>query len=245
MCGDLARCEKCDASVAQVDSTLECRRCSTTRPIVCASCGATKFKNVRAGVTRVREELEALANTAVVEVTGESADSTLPDSLVYVGTEAVLHQVRDAQIVAFLDFDQELLAPRYRAAEQALSLLVLAARLVGGRRGGGRVLVQTRIPQHEVIQAVLHADPERASVAERERRAGLRFPPVSAMAAISGVSAGTFIEAFGSPLGVEVLGPSDGMWLLGSGDHQTLCDALAATARPSGRLRIEVDPLRI
>ena len=32
--------------------------------------------------------------------------------------------------------------------------------------------------------------------------------------------------------------------LLRAADHRTLCDALAATARPPGRLRIEVDPLR-
>ena len=43
-------------------------------------------------------------------------------------------------LAAFLDFDQELLAPRYRAAEQALGLLARAARRVGPRAGGGRLL---------------------------------------------------------------------------------------------------------
>jgi primosomal protein N' (replication factor Y) len=44
---------------------------------------------------------------------------------------------------------------------------------------------------------------------------------------------------------VELLGPSDGRWLVRAPDHQTLCDALAATPRPPGRLRLAVDPLRI
>ena len=44
---------------------------------------------------------------------------------------------------------------------------------------------------------------------------------------------------------LEVLGPVDGRWLLRAADHQTLCAALAATPRPSGRVRIEVDPLRV
>ena len=61
--------------------------------------------------------------------------------------------------MAFLDIDVELLAPRYRAAEQAMALLVRAARLVGPRAGGGRLLVQTFLPHHEVVQAALHADP--------------------------------------------------------------------------------------
>ena len=37
----------------------------------------------------------------------------------------------------------------------------------------------------------------------------------------------------------------DGAWRLRAPDHETLCDALAAVPRPPGRLRIEVDPLRI
>ena len=73
----------------------------------------------------------------------------------HVGTEAVLHRVTEADAVAFLDFDQELLAPRYRAVEEALALLARAARLVGGRRPGARVLVQTRVPNHEVLDAAL------------------------------------------------------------------------------------------
>jgi primosomal protein N' (replication factor Y) (superfamily II helicase) len=41
-----------------------------------------------------------------------------------------------------------------------------------------------------------------------------------------------------------VLGPANDRWLLRAPDHKVLCDALAATPRPPGRLRIEVDPLR-
>jgi hypothetical protein len=65
------------------------------------------------------------------------------------------------------------------------------------------------------------------------------------LAAVSGASAREFIDAFGSPLGIDVLGPVDDRWLLRAPDSRTLCDALAATPRPGGRVRIEVDPLRI
>jgi hypothetical protein len=47
-----------------------------------------------------------------------------------------------------------------------------------------------------------------------------------------------------APIGVEVLGPSDGQWMVRAATHELLCDALAAAPRPSGRLRISVDPLR-
>jgi primosomal protein N' (replication factor Y) len=194
-------------------------------------------------VTRVRDEIEALVGEPVAEVTG--ATGPPGDVRVVVGTEATLHQVPRADVVAFLDLDQELLAPRYRAAEQALGLLARAARVAGGRGRGGRLVLQTFVPGHEVVQAALHGDPARASAAERERRELLRFPPVTAMAEVSGAAGPAFVEALGSPAGVDVVGPTGGRWLVRADDHRTLCDALAAVPRPPGRLRVAVDPTRV
>lgn len=250
-CGEVARCEVCDAAVAQDESgSLVCASCGTTRPVLCLACGGTRFRNLRAGVARVREELEALARTPVVEVTGDTHDELLSGARVFVGTEAVLHRVPRADVVVFLDFDQELLAPRYRAAEEALTLLIRAGRLVGGRGGGGRggggrVLVQTRMPQHETLLAAVHGDPDRLAERERSRRELLKFPPFAAVAVVSGAAAPAFVADLGRPLGVDVLGPTDGQWLLRSPTHEPLLDALAATHRPTGRLRIAVDPMRL
>jgi primosomal protein N' (replication factor Y) len=100
-----------------------------------------------------------------------------------------------------------------------------------------------------VIAAALHADPGRLSSAERTRREVLGYPPFAALAEVSGVAAADFVATLtsppGAPVGVELLGPSDGRWLVRAREHQTLCDALAATPRPPGRLRLAVDPLRI
>lgn len=243
-CRELIRCEPCGAAVDGVDGGLRCRRCGTVRPAICLACGATRLATLRVGVTRAREELEALANLPVAEVSADIAAGPPPKGVpILVGTEAVLHRAAGAGSVAFLDFDQELLAPRYRAAEAALGMLARAARLLGGRGAGGRILVQTRLPAHEVINAAVHADPSRLAVVEAARRAALRFPPESAVATVSGQAAAAFVAAL--PAGaVETLGPAGGRWLLRAVDHRRLCDALAATPRPAGRLRIEVDPLR-
>jgi primosomal protein N' (replication factor Y) len=239
-CRELQRCQRCGAAVSEADGGLRCGRCATTRPLVCQHCGATTMKALRVGVSRVREELEALAGRPVGEVTGDTAE--VPDTPVLVGTEAVLHRVADADAVCFLDFDQELLGPRYRAAEQALALLARAARLVGPRRRGGRVVVQTRLPRHPVVVAALHGDPARLAAAEAPTRAALRFPPVAALALISGPAAATWVAGL---RGVEVLGPDAGRWLVRGPDYAALCDALAGHPRPPGRLRVEVDPLRV
>ena len=187
-CHALARCERCDAAVGLADDgTFVCRRCDAVRPAVCLACGGSAFANLKPGVTRLREELEAAAGRPVVAVTGRD-DEPPPAAGVYVGTEAVLHRVTHADVVAFLDIDIELLAPRYRAAEQALALLVRGARLIGPRRErpDARLLVQTFLPRHDVIQAALLADPGRLAEVETARRRELDLPPFAALAAVSG-----------------------------------------------------------
>jgi len=248
-CGEVATCERCEAAVTQEPGgALSCGRCGATRPQICLRCGGTRMKNLRAGVARAREELEALARRPVAEV---SADVEMGPqgtrSGVVVGTEAALHQLERVDVVAFLDLDQELLAPRYRAAEQALALVARAARLVGGRDGTGRLLLQTRVPDHEVVRAAVLADPARVSAAEAARRRALDYPPATAMAVLSGAGAAQLAEALAcvDDPGLAVVGPADDRWLVRAPDHQRLCDALAAVPRPSARVRVEVDPLRI
>jgi primosomal protein N' (replication factor Y) len=152
--------------------------------------------------------------------------------------------------VAFLDFDQELLAPRFRAGEEALALLARASRLVGGRQRAGKVLVQTRAPSHPVIEAALLADPGRLAASEEAVRKALRLPPFSALAVLSGPGArelaGTLGELVGDLPGerVELSELGDDRWVVRAADHASLADALAAVGRPSERVRIDVDPVR-
>ena len=239
-CQSLLHCERCEAAVQQRDDqTLHCRRCGTERPPVCQHCGSTALANVRPGVGRLREELEAAAARPAVAVTG-STDEAVPDAGVYVGTEAVLHRVRDADVVAFLDIDAELLAPRYRAAEQAMAILVRGARLLGPRAAGGRLLAQTFRPEHEVLQAALLSDPGRLVKVEAQRRRDLGLPPFSALARVSGPGADEFVEG----LPVSAANDGDG-FLVRTATWDELGDVLSRSVRPRGsRLRIEVDPAR-
>ena len=243
-CKSLARCERCEAAVGLADDgTLACPRCGTVRPAVCLVCGASSFANLKPGVTRLREELEAAAGRPVVAVTGKD-DEAPAEAGVYVGTEAVLHRVARADVVAFLDIDLELLAPRYRAAEQTMALLVRAARLVGPRAGGGRLLVQTFLPRHEVVQAALHADPGRLVEPERARRRLLGLPPFAALAAVSGSGSEAVAESLRAVEGITV-GGSGGSYTARAARWDDLGRALVAAPRPKGsRIRLAVDPPR-
>jgi len=230
-------------------SELSCPHCATTRPGVCLACGSSALKRLRVGVTRAAEELSALVGRPVSEVSGPGAGTEAHGELL-MGTEAVLHRVGPLDLVAFVDFDQELLAPRYRAGEDALGMLGRAARLVGGRRRGGRILVQTRLPEHPALLAALLADYERWAQPERELRAALRLPPSSVLARVSGEGAAAYVAGLQAASAgnqtVQILGPAEGQWLLKAATATGLSDLLAKVARPVGqRLRVEVGPRRV
>lgn len=246
-CAELARCHSCGAAMISVDENLlSCPRCAEVRPMVCVDCGSGRLKVLRPGVSRVREELETLLRVQVGEITGEfRADEPLGDAPVLVGTEAVLHRVARANLVAFLDLDSSLLAAHHRAGEVTFALLARAARVLGGKHRGGRLVLQTRVPTHEVIQAALHADPSQLSVIEAATRAALRLPPEVAMAELSGIGANQYADALRSAPGVQVIGPIRDRYLVQASDHPTLCNSLATTPRPSARLRVAVDPPRL
>ena len=106
---------------------------------------ADKAPHPTARCRPAREDLAFLTGLEVVEIARRDGRRRISAGPVVIGTEAVLHRSRAASAVVFLDFDYELLAPRYRSSEQALLVLALASRLVGGRRRDGRVVVRTRL----------------------------------------------------------------------------------------------------
>ena len=248
-CGDLVVCDSCGAAVGESGDAggLNCLRCGERRPRVCAGCGATRLKTLRPGVTKLRDELEVLLGEEVAEVSGPArspAESRDADSRVVIGTEAALHRAGEADLVAFLDFDQELSATRYRANEQAMALLARAARLVGPRSDGGRILVQTRQPDHPVLQAAGTADPDLLSSHDRALRSQLGFPPFGALAEIAGAAADLFMERLGHPIGLDIAELGENRWIVRAADREHLLNALATVERPPGRLRLAIDPIR-
>jgi len=250
-CGEPARCEHCGVAMVEADGGLRCPRGDGDRPTVCAVCGATDLRPARPGVRRLRDDLAALLPRARVSATESGAEPDA-DADIVIGTEAALHRVtpgRPVRLVAYLDVDQELLAARFRAAEQALWLLVRGARLVGDPRAGGRLLVQTRVPDHEVLRAAQTGDPLPLLRAETARRQAIGLPPFGGLAALGGDADAVAAAATALRERLDVLGPVDGQALLRAPSTRKLADALAATdlapARQRGRVRVDVDPQRV
>ena len=183
---------------ARGEEVLRCPRCDETRPVVCAACGGLRMKTVRAGVSRLREELAALLGADVGRWPARAARTHRCPSPVLIGTEAVLHRVRRAAAVAFLDIDLHLLAPRLSATEDTLALFVRAARLVGARGAGApwaRMQVQTRVPDHPLLQAVALGEPTAVLAEEVAIRRTSALPPFAALAVVSGALAPAYAES--------------------------------------------------
>src|SRR5215467_3203256 len=120
-------------------------------------------------------------------------------------------------------------APRYRAAAQAHWLLTRGAQLLSGRpRAESLLLVQTRIPDHVAVRALVRGDPSLVTDAEIEYRAALAYPPFGALAELAGTPEplGAAVEALRAldvqATGVQVFGPTDDRALV----HASGWDAL-------------------
>lgn len=251
-CKSLARCGNCDAAVEiGAQGQFSCPRCSVERPQVCVKCSSAKFLTLKPGVSKLREEIAQAAGrkvSDVVEVTAGGDNETAVDQakMLYVGTEAALHRLHDADTVVFLDIDQELAAPRYRASEIVGTLLVHAARLVGRSHRGGKVMVQTHSVDSPVLQAMatLRIDQYLQSVTEMRR--SMKLPPFGALAQLSGSSIDEAMEELQRNVFVHVSASSRGSYLVRAADWQVLADVLSEVEVPKGvRLKVEVDPGRV
>jgi primosomal protein N' (replication factor Y) len=249
-CRMTANCERCGAALNRPEpGSFRCTRCDLERPVICAACGRTRFKNLLLGAQRIAEELPAALGEPVGLVTARHRGD-LPAERVLVGTEALLHRLTRAEVVAFVDFDSMLLAPRYRAHERLLGSMAHAARLVGAASSAprspepsprGRLVVCTRNGGHPLVAALAARRPVDVIDSESQVRRTLRLPPFGSLARIGGPAGAAFIASIPEDAPVEVRAHRE-EWLVRAEDRARLLSALGPLDRPSGRLRLQVDP---
>ena len=249
-CHAITRCEQCAAAMIQNEhGVLSCPSCGVTRPVVCQNCSGNSLSLLRKGVQRIREEVEAAAGRPTLDITGDTV-ATSTTSGVYVGTEAVLHRLSSADVVAFLDFDNELFAPTYRAGEQAWGLIVLASRLLKGATNPS-IILQTNDASSPLIGEFKEINPWQVIVDETQKRRALQLPPFSSMARIKvdGVLDHSIFEGLDKSdreSGV-MIAPlmQPGEFLVRASSDESLSLALEELrSRDVGKIRCYVDPSR-
>lgn len=246
-CGSLLICQKCGGRLEQLERSkqvLTCSRCSAEALRKCSQCPSETIRNVRVGVAQAAQELSRLLREPVGEITVK--DQTALHSRVLLGTTTALRLVDKCELVAFLEFDQFLLTPHYRAEEKALILLAQAARLV---KQDGIILLQTRQPDNLAIRAAAESNPGLLSQADSALRQELLLPPTVAVALLSGPDVSEYIRAISElaqlsqPEGVALQGPNaDKDWLLRAPNHEVLLEVLESVSREGLDVKICVDP---
>src|SRR5262249_22733525 len=106
---------------------------------------------------------------------------------ILIGTQAVFRRepLPQHELVGILQADSGLHVPDFRAAERTYHLLVDAVSLACPASAGGRVILQTRLPTHHAVQALLSGDPRQFYDEEFAARQLLNYPPVCHLAELS------------------------------------------------------------
>lgn len=237
-CHELYRCAVCTLAEQEFDDTVACASAHEPRERFCRSCGSTRVKRLRQGVSTVQRDLEAQIGQPISVVTAaDPLDAQL--ARVVVGTEAVFQRVRRASLVVVDDFDQYLLAARESARRQAVGVVGRAGRLVGARRDGrGGVIAQTRRGEDPVLRALVEGSFDDLLDDELETARVLGLAPFGAAATLRGDDAEAFAAALDTTL-VRVSVGAGGV-VVHAHDTETLLTALRGPTRPPS-LRVAVE----
>lgn len=244
-CGAISRCATCSVPMSLGDdSNFACNVCDITQPALCGECGRTKFKLLRRGVSQVERELTAAASRRVVNVEQDTPLEMLDSATCYVGTESVLHRISSADVVCLMDIDDDLMSQRLSAVNDALALIVRSARVVGR---GGRLIIQTREPNHPLMRVFASNEPVAYQTnlvevlrAEVEKRRQMGLPPLREMAVVAGLS-----ETPTPVLGVSLARRPDSSFAIMGDSREQLIDYIAGLRTKNAKLRAYVDPSRV
>lgn len=205
-CGHRIECPRCSAWLVEHRRTpggprLQCHHCGYRAglPERCPSCGAVDgFTACGPGVERLEDEARALFPD--VRLLVASSDTVRgPDRAVelvrkiedrevdlVIGTQLIAkgYHFPLLTLVGVIDADLGLAGGDLRAAERTYQLLYQVSGRAGRGDRPGRVLLQTRLPDHPVMAALLSGDRDAFVTAELEAREAARMPPFGRLVGI-------------------------------------------------------------
>lgn len=238
-CRNLIVCAVCGSTVTVDGGVARCGTCRQEGTGACGSCGSTGTVNVRPGTARIADEVARATGVVVHEVTADS-DDIGGSADAWVGTDALLHRVRDAGAVVFLDIDRDLSAPRSSAPREVLAAVARAARIVGRN---GRVIIQSRQPGHPLLVALCSGDVRAWLDDDVALRRRLMLPPFTEVAVL-GFDESPSAASLPSMDGID--SSVEGKEVLVRTTDSSSLAAFVALVRSTakGRVRVAVNPPR-
>lgn len=196
-CGWLTDCPRCDARMThhRRQNLLWCHHCGHQRrtPNQCPECGSPDLRAIGQGTEQIEDRLSQLfPDTPLARIDRDttSRKGALEKLLegihkgaypLLLGTQMLAkgHHFPAVTLVGILDVDQGLFGADYRAPERMAQLILQVAGRAGRAEKAGRVLIQTRHPDHPLMQLLIRQGYDTfAKEAMAERKLAL-LPPYS------------------------------------------------------------------
>ena len=174
-CRETPECPRCSIRMTyhSANDRLMCHYCGHSQPAPerCPSCGGP-MKSIGTGTQKVQEELEFLfpdwknlrMDTDTVnavntheKILEKFQEEQIP---VLIGTQMVAKglNLSDVTLVGVLDADLSLYTGGYRAGETTFNMLTQVVGRAGRGESAGRAVVQTLVPEHQVIKLAAKQD---------------------------------------------------------------------------------------
>jgi primosomal protein N' (replication factor Y) (superfamily II helicase) len=201
-CGKIVECPSCSVALTlhrARAAQLVCHYCDHTRdvPEACPTCGEPNLAEEGAGTERIESLVAAALPGARIgrldrDVASGHKSARVLDRMrrreldVLVGTQMVTkgHDLPTVTLVGVLNADAALSLPDFRAAERTFQLIVQVAGRAGRGDAPGRVLIQTRQPDHPAIRFAARHDVKAFLEYELAARHELHYPPYSRLALV-------------------------------------------------------------
>lgn len=201
-CGEIPECPRCSARLTyhSANERIMCHYCghSQVAPTRCPKCGGP-LKQIGVGTQKVQQELQGLfsgmdvlrmdTDTVSAVNTHEKILNTFSESKtpVLVGTQMVAKGLNlpNVTLVGVLDADLSLYMDNFRAAETTFNMLTQVVGRAGRGEVGGRAIIQTLVPNHQVIQLAAKQDYDSFYELEIGLRRIQKAPPFGDMATIT------------------------------------------------------------
>lgn len=194
-CGWVGECPRCDARLTLHLSAnrLWCHHCGLTRPIPtsCPECKGTDLRPLGRGTERLEAELRELfpgTPSARVDRDSTRRKGELERLLeaarrgeipLLMGTQMLAkgHHFPGVTLVGILDLDQGLYGSDFRAPERMAQLVIQVAGRAGRAQRPGRVVLQTRHPDHPLLITLQRQGYAAFATAALEERRQAALPP--------------------------------------------------------------------
>lgn len=201
-CGTIAACPRCNTPLTYhgPQQALMCHYCGYSREqlTVCPECGSKRIKHFGQGTELIESAVEAEFPRARTirwdrdTATGRDAHETILKAFserradILIGTQMVAKglDLPHVTLVGIISADTALGLPDYRAGERTFQLLTQVAGRAGRGVLGGRVILQSYIPEHYAIRAAAAHDYESFYAQEIEYRQEQMYPPFRRLARI-------------------------------------------------------------